>query len=296
MKLGLHVSIQGGVDKAVDRAVELGCDTFQIFTRNPRSWRINPLKEEVVEAFKAKLRESGIGSVYSHLPYIQNLATSDQEIYEKSIASLDEEFNRCEALGIPYIVTHLGSHLGTGTENGIRQIVNALRQVLGENSRDIMILLENSGGAQNQVGSHMDELQTIIEGVGDPRVGVCFDTCHAFVAGFNLKTGEGLEATLRRIDETIGFEALRLVHLNDSVGAFNSGRDHHQHIGLGEIGEEGMRLILGSRLSEKPMIMETPIDEVRDDRGNMEKARELAKPASRYGPSGSSGWRASRAR
>lgn len=277
MKLGFHISIRGSIDRAVDRALEIGCDTFQLFTRNPRSWGFTPLDDGEIEAFRKKLRNSRLKPVFSHMPYILNLASPEREVYRKSMESLREEIRRCEALGVEYIVTHLGSHRGAGVERGVRRIAKAVEGALRETEGDVTILLENGSGAGTQVGSRLWEIGEILRLIDDDRVAVCLDTCHAFAAGYELRKPEGLEETLTEFDEAIGLEKLILLHLNDSVGGLGSGIDHHEHIGLGEIGEEGFRLILNDpRLRRLPIIMETPIDERRTDEENLRKVKELA--------------------
>lgn len=277
VKLGFHVSVLGGVDKAVDRAVELGCDTFQIFTRNPRSWAYRAFRDGEAEAFRKKRDRVGIGPVFGHMPYVLNLASHDGEIHRRSVESLFVELERCSTLGIPMLVTHLGSHLGTGREEGLARVVGALNTALDRDDSGVVVLLENSPGSRNSVGSGFEELGRILDGVKkSERVAVCLDTCHAFAAGFDLRTREGLGALLELFETVVGFDRLRLVHLNDSVGGLGKGVDHHEHIGLGEIGMEGFMLIMGSRLAEAPMVMETPVDERRSDEENMRIARELA--------------------
>ena len=277
VKLGFHVSIIGSIDRAVDRALELGCDTFQIFTRSPRSWSFKPLEEGTARAFKEKQRRAGIAPVFVHMPYILNLASPNEEIYERSIGSLTAELSRCAALGIPFLVTHLGSHLGAGNDRGVARVVESVNTALDRSEDPAMILLENGSGSGSQVGSRFEELGLILEGVEDSEhVAVCFDTCHAFAAGYELRKPGGLAETLAAFEGAVGFERLALVHLNDSVGGLGSGIDHHEHIGLGEIGDEGFRLILHSRLADAPMIMETPVDGRRSDADNMMKVRELS--------------------
>lgn len=246
---------------AVDRAVELGCDTFQIFTRNPRSWRSRRLTDEEVAAFRAKRAEAGLDPVVGHMPYILNLASPQDEVYERSVGSLAVGLERCSALGIGFLVTHLGSHLGSGAEAGLRRVVGALDRVLGGDGSDVVVLLENGAGSVNGVGSSFEELGRILDGVRRPgRVGVCLDTCHMFVAGYDLRTPEALGGTLDAFDSHVGLCRIGVVHLNDSVGALGSGRDHHEHIGLGEIGLDGFRAIVGSPLAGLPLILETPLD------------------------------------
>ena len=276
VKLGFHVSISGTIDKAVDRAMELGCDTFQIFSRNPRSWGFRPLDEGEVEAFKEKKRRTGIGPAFVHMPYILNLASPDEEVYRRSVDSLAVELSRCAALDVPFLVTHIGSHLGAGTDRGIARITEAINTAFDLQNEPVTVLLENGSGSGHQVGSSLEELPRILEGLDAGRVAVCFDTCHAFAAGYELRTPRGLAETLEVFNGTIGFKRLKLVHLNDSTGSLGSGIDNHEHIGLGEIGDEGFRLILHSQLSKVPMIMETPVDDRGSDADNMKKVRDLA--------------------
>lgn len=277
MKIGFHVSISGSIDLAVDRAAALGCNTFQIFTRNPRGWRPRPLRAEEVEAFREKRSRAGLEPVYAHTPYLINLASPREEVYRRSLEALMIDLERCRALEVPYLVTHLGSHLGTGSDLGIERLLKAINRALEEAESEVVILLENGAGSAHQIGSKLEDLRMIMEMVERPsQVAVCLDTCHAFAAGYEFRNPQGLEKTLKTIEESIGFEKLRLVHLNDSRGGLGSGVDHHEHIGLGEIGEEGFRLILQSRLAESPMILETPMDNRRSDIENLRKVKELA--------------------
>jgi len=277
MKFGFHVSISDSIDRGVDRAVELGCDAFQIFTRNPRSWATRELREGEPEAFRSKRSEAGIAPVFGHMPYILNLASPEEGVYGRSVASLGTGLSRCKALGIPMLVTHIGSHLGKGSELGVGRVVDALDTALGKDESGVVILLETSAGSKNSVGSDFEELGLILDRVSERnRVGVCLDTCHVFAAGYELRNAEGLGATIDAFKGTVGLDRLRLVHLNDSVGGFGGGRDHHEHLGLGEIGLEGLGLVVNSALGRVPMIMETPIDERRDNPGNMDVARGLA--------------------
>ncbi len=274
MKLGFHVSIADSLDQSFDRARQLGCTAFQMFTRNPRTWRSKPLDKAIVKAFRAKHRTYGIVPVFSHMPYLPNLASPDEIIYRKSVDSLLEEVERCRLLGIRYLVTHMGSHVGSGIENGRARIVDALDRALEHDGP--MILLENASGSGSHMGSNLEEIAEIIAAFDSNRVGSCFDTCHAFGAGYDLTTQEGLAITLRNIRETIGFDKLKLIHLNDSYGDLGSGIDHHDHIGLGKIGEKGFRYILASQLAKRPMVMETPIDNRRRETENIDKVYDLA--------------------
>jgi deoxyribonuclease IV len=273
VKLGFHVSISGSIDQSFERAQEIGCTAFQIFTRNPRTWRSKPLDPTEVKAFRSKHRSSKIVPVFSHMPYLPNLASPDETIYKKSVDALIEETQRCSALDIRYIVTHIGSHVGTNVKDGKTRLIQSLGRAADEGGP--MILLENDSGSGSHMGSRFRDIADLIKEVGGTRIGSCFDTCHAFAAGYDLTTKEGFTKTLRELAKTIGFSKLKLVHLNDSVGGLGSGIDHHDHIGLGKIGEEGFRLILASQLSKKPMVMETPMDTRRIDIDNMKKVQEL---------------------
>ena len=277
MRLGIHVSIQGSIDQVVDRGLERGCNTFQMFSRNPRGWHSKKLASEVLERFKNKLMESGIWPAFIHTPYLVNLASPKDDIYAKSVDLLKDELRRAADLGVPYIVTHLGSHLGYGKMGGFRKIIEAVNDSLSSVENEVILLLENTAGTKNSMGSSFEDVEHILSRIEvRERVGVCFDTAHAFAVGYDLVSRGAVKYTLQRLDEVVGLEALKLVHLNDSKGGLGSRLDRHEHIGLGMIGEQGFRNILHSRLGKLPLILETPIDERRDDLGNLEKVRELA--------------------
>ena len=279
VRVGCHVSIAGSIDLAVGRARDAGCDTFQIFSRNPRGWKAKDLDADSADAFKAALRASGIGPVVDHMPYLPNLASPDEEIYEKSIATLTGELRRCALLGIPYLVTHLGHHRGAGMEAGQARVIAAVNRALADAGADsVMLLLENTAGEKNSVGTTAADLRRILDGIeAAGRVGICFDTCHAFAAGYDLRAAEGVDAVFGELDDRLGLSHLRVIHLNDCKGALGSGLDRHEHIGLGSIGEEGFRHILRHPIIRSlPFICETPVDGQRDDGGNIAKVRELA--------------------
>ncbi len=310
LTVGCHISIAGSIDKSVDRAVKRGCDTFQMFTRNPRGWKLKPLDDTVVAAFAEKLKSSGISPVVDHMPYLPNLASPKSEVYEKSIDALGTELERCRILGIPYLVTHLGSHLGEGKEEGIKRLIcgiNTVVEELNDNNknrdrseshseadeageaakadeadreeRDVMLLLENTAGTKNSVGGSFEDIGRIIKGIRqDYRVGICLDTCHTFAAGYELRTETGLSETVQQFQDNIGIDRLKIIHLNDSKGELGSHLDRHEHIGLGKIGEEGMiRILNRPEFRHLPLILETPVDKRRDDPGNIMKVRELAR-------------------
>ena len=277
MRVGFHISIHGSIDRAVDRAVELGYNTFQIFTRNPRQWKATKLTSEMARAFSDKVKSHDVKPVFAHMPYLPNLASPKDDVYSKSVETLTSELERCRRLEIPYLVTHLGSHLGAGMQTGFMRLINAINQAFNVTGGGVTLLLENTAGTRNSMGGTLEDIQNIIEQLAHPEwIGICFDTSHAFAAGYDLRTRETVEGTIRKIDETIGFEKLKLVHLNDSKGDLNSRIDRHEHIGLGKIGEEGFRNVLESRLGGLPLILETPIDARRSDVDNLRKVRDLA--------------------
>jgi deoxyribonuclease-4 len=276
MRIGLHVSIAGSLDKSVGRAKELGCNTFQLFTRNPRGWSFSGIPEGTIASFREKILVSGISPVIDHMPYLPNLASPNDEVYKRSVDTLKAELDRCQQLGIPYLVTHLGSHLGSGAESGIQRLTSALNDALGSVNSNCIVLLENTAGQKNSFGTTFENIRDIMDKVSlHGRVGLCLDTCHAYAAGYDIKKSAG--EVLDNLSSTLGIERLKVVHLNDSKGPLGSHLDRHEHIGLGEIGEAGFRSMLGDQhIRSLPLIMETPVDSRRDDLGNMKKLCELA--------------------
>ena len=277
MRIGLHISIQGSIDLVFERARERGCNTLQMFSRNPRGWHHKKLDPIEAANFRSKQSESKIWPIFIHTPYLLNLASPKEDIYAKSNDVLKDELHRAQELNIPFVVTHLGSHLGHGKMEGLRRIMQTINDSFAAVENDVILLLENTAGTKNSMGSAFEDIKYIISGVEEKRrIGVCFDTSHAFAAGYDLVSQGAIQQTLQRFDETIGLEKLKLVHFNDSKGGIGSRIDRHEHIGLGKIGETGFKNILQSRLGHLPMILETPIDGRRDDRDNLEKVRELA--------------------
>ena len=284
LKLGVHVSISGGISNSVDNAVKIGCSAFQIFSRNPRQWKTKELTPSESDMFKEKLGNTSIGpeSVVVHMPYLPNLSAPNSEMYEKSIVVLTDEITRCNNLGIPYLVIHLGSHLGQGAKNGINQLVNACTKSLqayndlGLPRNRVKILLENSAGQKNSIGSQIEEIQSIFNILGKKDYGLCIDTCHLFAAGYDLSTESGVSTLFEKIDSHIGLENINIIHLNDSKGDLGSNLDRHYHVGLGKIGETGLRFLVNyEKLKKVPFIMETPIDSVRNDLDNLEFVRNV---------------------
>lgn len=279
MRVGLHVSISGSLAAAVDNALERQCTAFQIFTRSPRMWTAKEIPKKDSDEFKQRLASSNIDKLatVAHMPYLPNLASPNAATWSKSVGVLIKEVERCGQLGIPYLVAHLGSHMGEGEQKGIKQLVNAFTKAASVKN-DVMILLENTAGQKNSVGSDFAQWAEIFSQLKPKnRFGVCFDTCHAFAYGYDLRTEKDVVGTFKKFEETVGFEHLKILHLNDSKGEIGSNLDRHEHIGLGKIGEAGMKAVI--RLANKkniPIILETPIDNTRDDFGNIKKVKELA--------------------
>lgn len=281
MQVGVHVSIAGSVDRSVDNAVTRGCAAFQIFTRNPRGWVPKPLSDKDITNFKEKLAASKIDrfATVAHMPYLANLSSQDDDPFRvKSLKSLSDEIKRCGKLGIPYLVAHLGSHKGAGDQKGIEKLVKAFTKAVAENQNEVTILLENTAGTKNSVGSNFEQLASIFFQLKPvKRFGVCLDTCHAFAAGHDLRTQKAATLTLEKFDSAIGIEHLKILHLNDSKGEIGCNVDRHEHIGLGKIGETGLSHVIKFANSKNiPIILETPIDDRRDDVGNIKKVKELA--------------------
>lgn len=278
-RVGFHVSIAGGIGNAVDNASAIGCSAFQIFSRNPRGWQAKPLAKEDAVLFREKLAASGIdkGATLVHMPYLPNLS-GQGDLYKKSVDTLAGEIERAGALGIPYLVVHLGSHLGNGVDTGIKQLAGAIslaRDRAKKRGEGVMILLENNAGQKNSVGGNFEEIRKILDLAG-AGTGVCLDTCHAFASGYDLRTAKDVEKTLEVFDSAVGLKELKFVHLNDSKGELGSNLDRHEHVGLGNIGKAGMSAFVRHKAVAKlPIVMETPIDEKRDDKANMKAFLEL---------------------
>jgi len=273
VRVGFHVSIAGGISNSVDNAKKIGCTAFQIFSRNPRGWAAKPLAPDDVQLFKSKLSASGIekSSTIVHMPYLPNLSGQDGEFYKKSVDTLTGELQRCSALGIPYLVIHLGSHMGAGQASGIRQLVKAIETARTKSRDGPVVLLENMAGQKSSIGSNFEELRMILDKLDDPKqYGVCTDTCHLFASGYDLRTKAAVDKTLEKFDSVVGLKELKFVHLNDSKGPLDSKLDRHEHVGLGMIGSEGLAAFLNHRaIRGLPMIMETPIDEKRGEEENL---------------------------
>jgi len=282
-ELGAHVSSAGGVQNAPGRAREIDAVVLQLFTKTPNQWREPKLEEDRITAFHEAVEKEGIRTAVSHDSYLINLATPREDLFERSRTAFRNELERCVALGLDYVVTHPGNATDGDRERGIAQNADAIDQILHEVPGKTAVLLETTAGAGSVLGSTFEELAAIIERISDEqrdRVGVCFDTCHTWAAGYDLR-GE-YDAVFRHFDDIIGLDRLRLFHLNDSVGELDSKRDRHAAIGEGTLGDEPFRrLMIDERFLEIPKLLETPKgdDPVREDRRNLAKLRELRRVA-----------------
>jgi len=284
LKIGCHISIAGGIDNSVVRAVESGCNTMQIFSKNASTWREKILKKDEVENFRENLKNSNINPVFIHTSYLVNLASPSDELYFKSINAFIEEMKRADLLlPVPYLIIHPGAHTGAGEEYGIQRIIRALNIIL-EKSADLnlktMILLEDTAGSGTHLGYTFYQLKRMVEEAKDrDRIGICFDTCHAFAAGYDLSHQEGVEQTLEEINKCLGLEQLKVIHLNDSKFPLGSRKDRHMHIGKGYIGLEGFRVLVNHKyLKELPFILETPKNDEKDDLKNIDLVKSLIAP------------------
>jgi deoxyribonuclease-4 len=252
---------QGGLHNAFHAGRAVGCEVLQIFTSSPQQWKARELTDEVVAQFSASQRETAISCLAAHDNYLINPAALEPELFEKSRASLLGEVQRCDRLGIPSLVMHLGSAVGAPEDEALSRLVESIRIVLAESSpTGPRLLLETTAGQGTSLGYSFEHLAVVLEKVGQPeRMGVCFDTCHVFAAGYELRTPEGYAATMDRFNELIGLEQIRLIHANDSRRELGSRVDRHHHIGQGHLGEDAFRhLLTDPRLAAVPVVLETP--------------------------------------
>lgn len=279
MKVGVHTSIAGGFENAAHHAWKIGCDTFQMFSANPRGWCSAAPAPEEYERFRAARERYGLSPVVVHANYLINLAAADGLIRERSMAAFQKELERASALGADYLVTHPGSGKGATPAQAIAQCVESLhRAAAGMKLVGLTVLIENTAGQGSVIGRTYEEVAEIVAGAARLLpVGACIDTAHCFAAGYPVHTPEGLKQAVDRIDATIGLSRLRLIHANDSKSAFNSHSDRHEHIGKGGIGSEAFaRIVRHPKLRMIPFICETPVDKPGDDKRNLRMMRKLA--------------------
>ncbi|MDQ3653609.1 MAG: deoxyribonuclease IV [Chloroflexota bacterium] len=279
LAFGSHMSASGGVDKALARGEAIPVESLQLFSKNERQWIAKPLDPDVVERFHAEVERTGITKLVVHDSYLINLASPKPDILEKSLPAFTDELQRCDALGVPYLVTHPGAHTGSGVDAGIARFAQSLNEIFDAMPNNpTLTLLETTAGQGTTLGRSFEEIAAIIEQVEDKsRVGVCLDTCHIFAAGYDYRTPELYAATMAHFDATIGLDRLKVIHLNDSKNPLGSNKDRHDHIGAGEIGLEGFRQFVNDpRLAGVPGILETEKDDAgENDRLNIATLRGL---------------------
>jgi len=278
---GAHMSIAGGLHKAFERSHRVHAEALQIFTRNQRKWAFPPLGDEEISAFVAARERWGNRPLAAHASYLINLANPQTEAVIRSIEALSNEITRCSRLQIPSLIMHPGAHMGSGLDTGLFTVARSLDAALEKAScRDVTILLETTAGQGTGIGSSFEDIARILEySAFGERLGVCFDTCHVFAAGYDLRTRSAYEKTMGEFDSLIGLERLRFFHVNDSKGEFGSRVDRHEHIGKGKIGRAGFRLLVNDpRFRDHPMVLETPKGEdLAEDRRNLRLLRSLAR-------------------
>lgn len=304
-RLGVHLSLGAGLLRAAERAEALGLGALQLFTDNPTAWRRRASPPRDLEAFRRRIAGLGIDPVVVHAPYLLNLASPDAAVWERSVAVLAHELRVAPTFGARAVVLHLGSHLGSGPEAGIARIGQGVATALAEAAGAdppppaVRILVENSAGSGDAVGSSMAEVAAVLRAVEERdvapgRVGVCLDTAHAWSAGYAIDSAEGVDRLLAEIEATIGLRRLAVVHLNDSRAELGSRVDRHEHIGAGRIGPEGLRRILvHPALAHVAYILETPGMDDGWDAVNLARARAVAAgrtleplPAAAFSPRG----------
>jgi deoxyribonuclease-4 len=277
VQIGAHVSSSGGIDKAIDRAVEIGADSVQVFTQSPRTWRPTNHDPASFDRFREKRAEAGIGGVVCHALYLCNLAAPDDAVYEKSVAAMRNTMEVGNGIGADGVVFHVGSHLGSGFETGLERVLPALEQVLELSTDETWLLMENSAGAGGTIGRSVEELATIYDRMGQhPHLGICLDSCHLWVSGVDVTDPAALDACLDEVDSAIGLDRLRALHVNDAAAPFASNRDRHANILEGELGEK-LGVFLGNpRLQDLPAVLETAGPENRGpDANEVRKTKEL---------------------
>lgn len=281
MGVGAHMSISGGLHKALLRGEELACDTVQIFTKSNMQWRARDLAQEEIDLFKKTLAETGIWPVVGHDTYLINLASPDKEMHKKSIDSFIIETLRSDAIGLPYLVMHPGAHMGKGEKAGLKRIASSLNTIFkSAKGTHVTVLLETTAGQGTNLGYRFEHLAQIMDMVDEPdRLAVCYDTCHTFAAGYDIRTKKAYNGTLREFEKVIGLDRIKVFHLNDAKKGLGSRVDRHEHIGKGALGLDAFRFVLTDRrFKDTPKILETPKGEVKGrswDEINLKTLRKL---------------------
>ncbi|MFB6102116.1 MAG: deoxyribonuclease IV [Haloplanus sp.] len=273
MRIGAHVSVAGGVDNAVDNQRDVGGNCGQIFTHSPQVWQHPNVGDDEAAAFRADTADHLDGPWVIHSSYLVNLCTPKADLREKSIHSMQREVDAAATLDIPYVNVHLGAHTGAGVEQGLANAVSALDEL--DVPESVTVLVESDAGSGTKLGGDFEHLATVLDRCAHD-LGVCLDTAHAFAAGYDLSTPEGVDETVDAFDDIVGLEHLDCIHLNDSKHACGTNKDEHAHIGEGEIGVDGMRRIVSHPdLRDCPFVLETPTENGKGFAWNIERARAL---------------------
>ncbi|MBI5197788.1 MAG: deoxyribonuclease IV [Nitrospirae bacterium] len=285
MLLGAHMSISGGLYQSLLRGQEVGCEVIQIFSKTSNQWKVKPLTQDDILRFKEASAETKVRPMMIHNSYLINIGSPKDADWEKSIDAFQVELERAEALGIPFVVAHPGAHLGSGEEAGLKRIAQGLDELHRRtHGFRVKILLENTAGQGTVLGYRFEQIRSILDQVREPdRLGLCFDTCHVFTAGYDIRTAEGYAATMDELDRRVGLKRVMAFHINDSMKPFESRKDRHEHIGKGMIGIDAFRCLMqDTRFSNIPMVLETPKgEEMEEDRMNLAVLRGLAKARQR---------------
>ena len=275
-KVGVHVSIAGGLTQAVQHARALGCRTMQVFSKSPRGWAARPLDRHDTEQGRQLREQFRIGPFAVHAAYLINLAAAHEVLYQRSITAVVEELERCRLMGADFLVIHVGC-VREGQADGLQRVSEALKRILDLSPPETRLLLENTAGERGELGSRFEELAELLYRVRSDRVGICLDTCHTLAAGYDVRSPAAVRRVIRELDSTVSLSAVKLIHANDSKKGLACHVDRHQHIGKGEIGHGGFQAFLGhSGLRRIPMILETPKTSDADDLRNLRVIRKLA--------------------
>ncbi|MHB8378176.1 MAG: deoxyribonuclease IV [Dehalococcoidia bacterium] len=259
MKIGAHVSTASGLATGFDRAEGIGAECMQIFESAPQQWGTAKLTDEQAGAFRARMEESGIAPVFIHGKYLMNLASADDKIFRTSASTLRSSLNIAGRIGARGVIFHTGSHKGMGLDAVFEQVCDACVNVLADTPEETLLIFENTAGGGDTIGSKFHDLGEILKRIGSPRARVCIDTCHAFAAGYDLSTKDGVAATLDELEREIGVKNVAAIHCNDSKTPLGAARDLHANIGEGHIGEAGFEALLAHKaLRDVPLLLEVP--------------------------------------
>ncbi len=280
MRIGVHARRGAGLLESVQRFADIGCETIQIFAANPNAWRTSEIKPALAADFRDVVQELDLHPIAIHTPYLLNLASPDPDLWAKSTAALADNMHRGQVMGANFVVTHIGSHKGSGHEQGIEQVCRSVTGVLDQSDPGVILLLENSAGAGNSVGSKFEDLCLILDCMDGylDRLGICLDTAHLYASGYDLSTPQAVDHTFSEFGRIVGYENLKLLHTNDTRMELGSHRDRHANIGTGNIGILGFEVIVNyPPLHDLAAIIETPARTIADDQHDVQILKDLRK-------------------